>query len=430
MISFQLLAQDGAARRGRLVTPHAIIETPVFMPVGTAGTVKTLAPRDLDELGARIILGNTYHLYLRPGHERVRRLGGLHRFMAWGGALLTDSGGFQVFSLGGVPADGEDAFGRAGALTPPGGGEDAFGSAGVRPPPRGGSRGLVKISEEGVEFRSHLDGERHFLSPEKAIEVQEALGADIIMAFDECPPSKAERGYHEASQARTQRWLARCQAAWLDAERRKESAARLHPSSQTSLFGIAQGGLFADLRKRAIEEAAALDLPGYALGGYAVGEAPEETWAGVARDAPLLPRDKPRYLMGVGTPEDLLHGVAAGIDMFDCVLPTRCARNGLLFTSEGRITIRNAAFQDDERPADPACTCHVCRTFSRAYLRHLFKSGELLGLRLNTMHNVHYFLDLLAGARKAVEEGRFDAYRRGKVEGWRVPTSQRRSPLD
>ena len=429
MISFHLLAQDGAARRGRLVTPHAIIETPIFMPVGTAGTVKTLAPRDLDELGARIILGNTYHLYLRPGHERVRRLGGLHRFMAWGGALLTDSGGFQVFSLGGVPGDGGSAFGRAEALTPPASGEDAFGREGACPPPRGGSRGLVKISEEGVEFRSHLDGERHFLSPEKAIEVQEALGADIIMAFDECPPSKAERSYHEASQARTQRWLVRCQTAWLDAERRKESAAP-PLRSPASLFGIAQGGLFADLRKRAIEEAAALDLPGYALGGYAVGEAPEETWAGVARDAPLLPRDKPRYLMGVGTPDDLLHGVAAGIDMFDCVLPTRCARNGLLFTSEGRITIRNAAFQDDERPADPACTCYVCRTFSRAYLRHLFKSGELLGLRLNTMHNVHYFLDLLAGAREAIEEGRFDAYRRGKVEGWRAPTPQRRPSLD
>ncbi len=405
MISFQLLAEDGAARRGRLVTPHAVIETPVFMPVGTAGTVKTLAPCDLDALGARIILGNTYHLYLRPGHERVRRLGGLHRFMAWGGALLTDSGGFQVYSLGGLP-------GRVDASE-----AEACPAPGRKP-------GLVRISEEGVEFRSHLDGATHFLSPEKAMEVQEALGADIIMAFDECPPSKAERSYHEASLARTQRWLARCKEAWLEAERRKANAGPAGRAPPASLFGIAQGGMFGDLRKRAIEESAALGLPGYALGGYAVGEAPEETWAGVARDAPLLPREKPRYLMGVGTPQDLLHGVAAGIDMFDCVLPTRCARNGLLFTSEGRITIRNAAFQDDERPADPACTCYVCRTFSRAYLRHLFKAGELLGLRLNTMHNVHYFLDLLAGARRAIEEGRFDAYRRVKVEGWRaqVPT--------
>ncbi len=375
MISYQLLAEDGAARRGRLTTPHAVVETPVFMPVGTAATVKTLAPRDLDELGARIILGNTYHLYLRPGHERIQRLGGLHRFMSWGGALLTDSGGFQVFSLGQAARGG------------------------------GQNGSLVRITEEGVEFRSHLDGAKHFLSPEKAIEIQEALGADVIMAFDECPPSKAERSYHEASLARTQRWLVRCKAAW-------------RPEGPSALFGIAQGGLHPDLRRRAIEEAAALDLPGYALGGYAVGEEPAEMWAGVARDAPLLPREKPRYLMGVGTPQDLLAGIAAGVDMFDCVLPTRCARNGLLFTSQGRLTIRNAAFQDDERPVDPACGCSTCRTFSRAYLRHLFRSGELLGLRLNTLHNLHYFLDLMAGARRAIEEGRFEAYRQGKIEGW------------
>ena len=398
MISFQLLAEDGAARRGRLVTPHGAVETPVFMPVGTAATVKTLAPSDLEELGARIVLCNTYHLYLRPGHERVRRLGGLHRFMSWGGAILTDSGGFQVYSLG---------SGSRGA-------EGASEGAAARSRKPGGKPGLVKISEEGVEFRSHLDGAKHFLSPEKAIEVQAALGADIVMAFDECPPSKADRAYHENSLARTQRWLVRCKSAWLDARR---------DGSAASLFGIAQGGLFPDLRRRTIEEAAALDLPGYALGGYAVGEEPEDTWAGVARDAPFMPRHKPRYLMGVGTPEDLLHGVAAGIDMFDCVLPTRCARNGLLFTSEGRLTIRNAAFQDDERPPDPACTCQVCRTFSRAYLRHLFRAGELLGLRLNTLHNVHYFLGLLAGARKAIEEGRFDAYRREKIEGWRAGLS-------
>ncbi len=393
MISFQLLAEDGAARRGRLLTPHAVVETPVFMPVGTAATVKGLAPRDLDEVGARIVLCNTYHLFLRPGHERIRRLGGLHRFMSWGGAVLTDSGGFQVYSLGAALREG------AGADRGPG---DRS-----RQP---GKPGLVEISEEGVEFRSHLDGARHFLTPERSIEVQAALGADVIMAFDECPPSQADRSYHEASLARTQRWLARCKAAWLDARR---------AGSRTSLFGIAQGGLFPDLRRRAIEEAAALELPGYALGGYAVGEEPEVTWAGVARDAPLLPRGKPRYLMGVGTPEDLLHGIAAGVDMFDCVLPTRCARNGLLFTSEGRLTIRNAAFQDDDRPPDPACACQVCRTFSRAYLRHLFRAGELLGLRLNTLHNVHYFLDLMAGARKAIEEGRFEDYRREKTAGWR-----------
>jgi queuine tRNA-ribosyltransferase len=379
VIRFELLGGDGAARRGRLHTPHATIETPVFMPVGTAATVKTLAPRDLDELGARIVLANTYHLYLRPGHERVKRLGGLHRFMAWGGALLTDSGGFQVFSLGDAPRGEGDAPARL---------------------------GLAKITEDGVEFKSHLDGARHFLSPERAIEVQEALGADVIMAFDECPPSKADRAYHEQSLARTQRWLERCRRAW-------------HPDGPSALFGIAQGGLHADLRRRAIEDAAALDLPGYALGGYAVGEAPEEMWAGVARDAPLMPKEKPRYLMGVGTPEDLLAGVAAGIDMFDCVLPTRCARNGLLFTSEGRLTIRNAAWQDDERPADPTCECYTCRTFSRAYLRHLFKAGELLALRLNTVHNVHYFLGLMARARKAIEDGRFECFRREQADGWR-----------
>jgi queuine tRNA-ribosyltransferase len=394
VLRFQLLAEDGAARRGRLETPHGAVETPVFMPVGTAATVKTLEPRDLHAAGARIVLGNTYHLYLRPGHERIARLGGLHRFMAWDGALLTDSGGFQVWSLG---AGGED-----------------------------GASSLVKIDEQGVAFRSHLDGARHVLTPERAIEIQEALGADVVMAFDECPPSTAERSYHLASLARTQRWLVRCRAAWLDAEARKaerrpgDEAAPRGPLHPCALFGIAQGGLFADLRRAAIEQAAALDLPGYALGGYAVGEPPEEMWAGVARDAPLLPREKPRYLMGVGTPEDLLRGIQAGVDMFDCVLPTRCARNGLLFTSTGRLTIRNARWADDERPADPACGCYTCRTFSRAYLRHLFKAGELLGLRLNTIHNVHHFCELMAQARAAIEAGRLRELVRHRLAGYAV----------
>ncbi len=385
MIRFDVLARDGAARRGRLGTARGPVETPAFMPVGTAGTVKTAAPRDLHEVGAAMILANTYHLYLRPGHERVRRLGGLHRFMAWPGPILTDSGGFQVYSLG--------RGGRAGA----------------------GGDGLVRLTDDGVEFRSHLDGGRHFLSPEGAIAIQEALGADVIMALDECPPARADRACHEESLSRTQRWLLRCRSAWLDAEGAKADRGSAPPCS---LFGIAQGGLFPELRRRAIEEAAALDLPGYALGGYAVGEAPEEMWAGVARDAPQLPREKPRYLMGVGMPEDLMQAVAAGVDLFDCVLPTRCARNGLLFTSQGRLTIRNAAYQDDGRPADPTCDCYTCRTFSRAYLRHLTRSGELLGLRLNTLHNLHYFLDLMAGARRAIEEGRLEAFRRGRQEGW------------
>jgi queuine tRNA-ribosyltransferase len=377
VIGFEVLARDGTARRGRLTTARGAIETPVFMPVGTAATVKTLDPRDLDALGARILLANTYHLFLRPGHERIRRLGGLHRFMSWPGAVLTDSGGFQVFSLG-ERADGRE---RAGP-------------------------GLVEIAEEGVTFRSHLDGTRHFLSPERAVEVQEALGADVIMAFDECPPSLADRAYHEASLARTQRWLVRCKEAW-----RREG---------TALFGIAQGGLYPDLRARAIEEAAALDLPGYALGGYAVGEAPARMWEGVARDAPLLPAHKPRYLMGVGTPEDLLAGIAAGVDMFDCVLPTRTARNGLLFTSAGKLVIRNAGHADEEGPADPACSCYTCRTFSRAYLRHLFKSGEMLGLRLNTLHNLHFYLSLMDGARRAIEEGRFEPFRSERLAAWRA----------
>ncbi|ACG72539.1 queuine tRNA-ribosyltransferase [Anaeromyxobacter sp. K] len=383
MIRFQLLAEDAAARRGRLETAHGTIETPVFMPVGTAATVKTLEPRDLQALGAGIVLANTYHLYLRPGHERIQRLGRLHRFMSWPGAVLTDSGGFQVFSLG------EKGAGRE----------------------RGGP-GLVEIAEEGVTFRSHLDGSRHFLSPERAIEVQEALGADVIMAFDECPPALADRAYHELSLARTQRWLVRCRDAWREIEARE--------GPRCALFGIAQGGLFADLRARAIEEAAALDLPGYALGGYAVGETPAEMWDGVARDAPRLPREKPRYLMGVGTPEDLLAGIAAGVDLFDCVLPTRTARNGLLFTSRGKLVIRNARYADDERPADPECGCYACRTFTRAYLRHLFKAGEILALRANTLHNLHFYLSLMADARRAIEEGRFAAFRAERLAAWRA----------
>jgi queuine tRNA-ribosyltransferase len=381
MIQFALIAEEGAARCGRLTTPHGPVETPAFMPVGTAATVKTLDPRDLADLGARMVLSNTYHLYLRPGHELVRRHGGLHRFMAWGGATLTDSGGFQVYSLG----EGKGAA--------------------------AGSPGLGRIEEEGVEFRSHLDGSRHRFTPEGVMAIQEALGADVIMAFDECPPARAERAYHEASLARTQRWLLRCKAAW-------------HPDGPSALFGIAQGGLFADLRRRAILEAAALDLPGYALGGYAVGESPPELWEGVARDAPLLPREKPRYLMGVGTPEDLLAGMAAGIDLFDCVLPTRCARNGLLFTTRGKLVIRNAVYADDPRPVDPDCGCYGCRTFSRAYLRHLFKCGEMLGLRLNTLHNLHHYLELMKRSREAIAAGGFAAFRRDWLE------RARRGPLD
>ncbi len=355
LVRYELLHVDATtgARRGRLHTPHGVIETPVFMPVGTAGSVKAIAPDDLDALGARVILGNTYHLMLRPGEALIGALGGLHRFISWGGAMLTDSGGFQVYSLS----------------------------------------EMRKITEEGASFQSHLDGSRHVLTPERSIEIQEVLGADIIMAFDECPPALSERAYMEASMARTTRWLHRCVSAW--------------HRHRSSLFGIVQGGLSEELRRRHAEEICAVDLPGYALGGFAVGEAPEQMHAGVAFSAPLLPKDKPRYLMGVGTPIDLVTCVGAGVDMFDCVLPTRSARNGLLFTSEGKLVIKNARYTRDERPLDPRCGCYTCRTFSRAYLRHLFNAQEVVVNRLLTLHNLHFFLTLMAQARGAIEADRY-----------------------
>ncbi len=359
-VRFELLhtcAQTGA-RRGRLHTPHGTIETPVFMPVGTQGSVKAIAPDDLHTLGANIILGNTYHLMLRPGEALVGELGGLHRFISWDRAMLTDSGGFQVYSL-----------------------------AAKR-----------KITEEGATFQSHLDGSRHVLTPERSIEIQEVLGADIIMAFDECPPALAERSYMEPSLARTTRWLARCVQAW--------------HRQRSSLFGIVQGGLYEDLRRRHSEEVCSFDLPGFALGGFAVGEKPEQMHAGVAFSAPLLPKDKPRYLMGVGTPLDLVTCVQHGVDMFDCVLPTRSARNALLFTSEGKLTIKNARYAKDERPLDPVCQCYTCRNFSRAYLRHLFVADELVALRLNTLHNLHFFLTLMQQARAAIESDTYGDFLR------------------
>ena len=355
---FEVLHRDATsnARRGRLQTPHGAVETPVFMPVGTLGTVKAVGQDDLHALGAEILLSNTYHLMLRPGEDVIRSLGGLHRFMGWPGALLTDSGGFQVFSL-----------------------------AKAR-----------KISDEGVLFQSHLDGSPHLLTPERSIAIQEALGADILMAFDECPPSTAPRAVVEQALVRTTGWLSRCAAAW--------------KHGPQALFGIVQGGLDLQLRQRHVQEVCAVDLPGYALGGYSVGEAPERMHASVAEVAPLLPQERPRYLMGVGTPVDLVRAVAAGMDMFDCVLPTRCARNGLLFTSQGRLVIRNATYARDERPVDAACGCYVCRTHSRAYLRHLFATREVLALRLNTMHNLHHYLQLMRQAREAITADRFAAF--------------------
>jgi queuine tRNA-ribosyltransferase len=374
LVRYELLHEDASgsrARRGRLHTPHGLIETPIFMPVGTVGSVKGVGPDDLLTLDAQIILGNTYHLMLRPGDDLVGEMGGLHRFISWERPMLTDSGGFQVFSL-----------------------------AEKR-----------KITEEGAAFQSHLDGRHILLTPERSIEIQETLGADIIMAFDECPPSTEDRAYLEKSLARTTRWLQRCVKAW--------------SRERSSLFGIVQGGLDKNLRKSHAEDVCAVDLPGYALGGYSVGETPEAMHEGVAFSAPLLPRDKPRYLMGVGTPVDLVTCVEHGVDMFDCVLPTRCARNGLLFTSEGKVVIRNATYAKDPRPADPACSCYTCRNFSRAYLRHLFVAGEILAMRLNTLHNLHYFLTLMKQVRQAIAEDRYTAFARDFRDKARAQESER-----
>jgi len=367
-MKFEITHTDGAARRGRLSLAHGEVDTPQFMPVGTVASVKAIAPDDLRQIGAQIVLGNTYHLLLRPGPDLVEEMGGLHRFMSWERNLLTDSGGFQVYSL-----------------------------AEQR-----------KISEEGAVFRSHLDGSRHELTPEKATRIQLQLGSDILMAFDECPPSQSPRAYHEESLERTTRWERRCKETWLAAD----------PQRERSLFGIVQGGLHEDLRARHAAEIAALDLPGNALGGFSVGEHPESMWAGVAHAAPLLPAARPRYLMGVGTPEDLLRCALAGVDLFDCVLPTRVARNGLLFTRRGRLQIKAARYARDPRPADESCRCYTCKTFSRAYLRHLFAAQELLAYRLNSLHNLTFYLDLMRGLRDSIERGEAQGYARGMLESF------------
>lgn len=360
-VTYELIKKDSRtkARRGRVNTPHGPIETPVFMPVGTAGTVKAMKPEEVRDMGAQIILGNTYHLYLRPGHEVVKAAGGLHKFMNWERAILTDSGGFQVFSLG----------------------------------------AMRKISEEGVEFRSHIDGSKHMLSPEKSMEIQNALGSDIMMAFDECAPYPADRNYVKNSLERTTRWLKRCKEYHKNTE-------------QQSLFGIMQGGMYKDLRKQSAEEIVELDLPGYAIGGLSVGE-PKEIMYEVMDDCvDYLPADKPRYLMGVGSPDCIFEGVERGIDMFDCVLPTRIARHGMAMTSQGRVNIKNAKYERDFTPLDPNCDCYTCRNYSKAYLRHLFKSDEILSSMLMTTHNLHFLVNTMAGIRKAIEEDRFLEYKK------------------
>ena len=356
---FELLATDGAARRGRLTTPHGVVDTPAFMPVGTQGAVKSLSPDDVRAAGAQIVLGNTYHLLLRPGPELVRELGGLHRFMAWDGPILTDSGGFQVFSLA----------------------------------------KLRKLTEDGVEFRSPIDGATHFLSPERAIEIQCALGSDIVHPLDECLAYPATREQTERSLALTLRWA-----------QRSLTAHRALASDQ-ALFGIVQGGSYADLRARAVAETVALGFAGYAIGGLAVGEPKpimRDLTEAVAR---ALPADQPRYLMGVGKPEDLIESVARGVDMFDCVLPTRNARNGQCFTPDGPLTLKQARFTRDPAPLQEDCPCYACRHFSRAYLRHLFMADELLIYRLLSLHNLHFFLGLMAAMRAAIAASAFEAFR-------------------
>jgi queuine tRNA-ribosyltransferase len=410
---FQIEATEGRARAGRFFTPHGEVETPVFMPVGTVGTVKGVPQDTLEELGVQILLNNTYHLYLRPGVQTVRELGGVQKFMAWNRPILTDSGGFQVFSLS----------------------------------------DLRKVTEDGVAFRSHLDGSSHFFSPESAIAAEIGLGADIIMAFDECTEYPAERLRAQASMEMTLRWARRSKEYFEAHEeevpwfRSSPFSVRPSPEEETpasgeekqvlrlaqndnsdhsgrygapegaplqaasgqtqALFGIVQGGTHLDLRRESAERTVELDFPGYAIGGLSVGEPREMTYEMVNAAMPYLPADKPRYLMGVGTPEEIVQYVAQGVDMMDCVLPTRAARHGLLFTSEGRITIKNARYAKDEGPLDPRCGCQVCRRYSRAYLRHLYASNELLAQVLNTIHNVGYYLDTMRRVRQAIKAGEF-----------------------
>ena len=364
MLSFELLASVGRARRGRLTLNHGVVETPVFMPVGTYGTVKGVLPRSLDEMGAQIILGNTFHLWLRPGLEVLKKFGGLHRFEGWTKPMLTDSGGFQVWSLG----------------------------------------EMRTISELGVKFASPVNGDKLLLTPEVSMQIQSVLNSDIVMQFDECTPyeTKGEltsEADARASMALSLRWAARCKTEFAQLE------------NPNALFGIVQGGMFEPLREASLDALAAMDFPGYAVGGVSVGEPKEAMLRILAHTPHRLPENKPRYLMGVGTPEDLVQGVADGVDMFDCVMPTRNARNGHLFTRFGDLRLRNARYREDERPIDETCTCHCCAGFSRAYLHHLDRCGEMLGPMLATIHNLHYYLNLMREMRAALDGQRFEAFR-------------------
>lgn len=363
---------NSAARTGYLVTDHGRVDTPVFMPVGTRGAVKALRSGDLYSLDPKIILGNTYHLYLRPGNDTMQAMGGLHKFMGWDRPILTDSGGFQVFSL----------------------------------------QDLRKISEEGVEFKSHIDGSAHLFTPENVIETERIIGSDIAMVLDECPPALSDKGHHRDAMERSMRW----------AKRGAEHHATLpFPYGHRQfLFGIAQGGTHKDLRTESVERLVEIGFDGYAIGGLAVGEATEEMYETTQHTAARMPKDHPRYLMGVGTPQDLLECVARGVDMFDCVMPTRNARNGTIFTSVGKINIRNAKHKENSSPLDPDCTCETCTRYSRGYIRHMFNVDEITGLTLATIHNVHFYLRLMEAAREAIKEGRYMAWMRERLDAMKL----------
>lgn len=374
-VTYSLEGQDGKARVGRIQTPHGEIETPVFMPVGTQATVKAMTKEELDEIGTQIILGNTYHLFLRPGDDLIDCLGGLHSFMNWKKPILTDSGGFQVFSLG----------------------------------------ALRKIKEEGVHFRSHIDGSKRFISPEKSIEIQNHLGSDIAMLFDECPPGLSSREYLIPSIERTTRWAKRCVAA--------------HQKPETQgLFAIVQGGVYEDLRQKSLEELLEMDehFSGYAIGGLAVGEPREDMYRILDYIVEKCPENKPRYLMGVGEPLDMLEAVESGIDMMDCVQPTRIARHGTVFTKQGRLVVKNAEYAEDTRPLDEECHCYVCQNYSRAYIRHLLKVDEILGARLTSYHNLYFLVRLMKDTRRAIQEGRFQQFKTEFIEKYNANKHRRR----
>ncbi len=368
-VTYELVKKTGNARAGIITTPHGTVETPVFMPVGTQGTVKGMTKEELVELGSEIILGNTYHLHLRPGDDLVARFGGLHKFSAWEKPILTDSGGFQVFSLG----------------------------------------HLRKITEEGVAFSSHLDGSKRFLSPEKSIEIQNNLGSDIVMLFDECPPGMSSKEYLIPSIERTARWAKRC----IEAHKRPD---------EQGLFAIVQGGIYEELREKSLESLREMDehFSGYAMGGLAVGEPREDMYRILENITPKFPENKPRYLMGVGEPLDMLEAVESGIDMMDCVQPTRIGRHGTVFTKYGRLVIKNAGYAEDDRPLDEGCNCYVCRNYSRGYIRHLLKAGEILGQRLTTYHNLYFLVQLMKNARKAILEDRFPEFKEEFIENYKM----------